>query len=126
MKVKLLLQIGLVFGVCLIGEAAAHYLPLPIPASVLSMVLLFLLLLTCLKVEHIREKTDFLLKNMAFFFIPAGVGILAQAPVLRENLLPLVAILLVSTLLTFLVTAYTVRGVVRLQEKYRTSREARR
>ena len=67
---KVILQIGVVFGVCLIGEAAACFLPFPFPASVLSMILLFLLLcLKVLKIDHIRQKADFLLQNMAFFFI---------------------------------------------------------
>ena len=77
MKVKLLVQIGIVFGICLVGEGIAAVLPFAFPASVLSMLLLFVLLLCgVLKVEHIREKGDFLLKNMAFFFIPSGVALL--------------------------------------------------
>ena len=39
---KLLLQIAVVFGVCLVGEVLEMLVPLPIPASVGSMVLLFL------------------------------------------------------------------------------------
>lgn len=79
MKVKLLVQIGIVFGICLVGEGIAAVLPFAFPASVLSMLLLFVLLLCgVLKVEHIREKGDFLLKNMAFFFIPSGVALLEQ------------------------------------------------
>ncbi len=72
---KVILQIGVVFGVCLIGEAAACFLPFPFPASVLSMILLFLLLcLKVLKIDHIRQKADFLLQNMAFFLYPGGSG----------------------------------------------------
>lgn len=123
---KLMIQIGVVFGVCLVGEGIAAVLPFPFPASVISMVLLFLLLTTVLKVEHIRQKTDFLLKNMSFFFIPAGVGILGQFDVLRENLFPLLVILVVSTLLTFAVTAYAVRAVMAAQERFRRRRAERK
>lgn len=84
MKVKLLVQIGIVFGICLVGEGIAAVLPFAFPASVLSMLLLFVLLLCgVLKVEHIREKGDFLLKNMAFFFIPSGVALLEQVDFLK-------------------------------------------
>ncbi len=123
---KLMIQIGLVFAVCLVGEGASAALPFPFPASVISMLILLLLLLTVLKVEHIREKTDFLLKNMSFFFIPAGVGIMGQFDVLRQNLFPLLVILVVSTLLTFAVTAYTVRAVICLQERFRSKRIEKR
>jgi len=123
MKPNLLLQTGVLFLICLAGEAAARLLPLP--ASILGMGLFFLLLLFGLKTAWIEDAADFLLKNMAFFFIPAGVGILEQIPVLRENLLPLCVICVSTTLITFLVTAFTVRLVCLLQEKLRKRRRAR-
>ena len=100
MKVKLLVQIGIVFGICLVGEGISRVLPFAFPASVISMILLFLLLLSgALKVEHIHEKGDFLLRNMAFFFIPSGVG------------------LLITTVLTFAVSAVTIRLVSSWQNR---------
>ena len=72
---KYLFQAGIVFGVCLLGELLSKVIP--IPTSVLSMVLLFvLLLLKWIKPRHIEHFGNFLLKNMAFFFIPAGVAIM--------------------------------------------------
>ena len=46
---------------------------------------------------------------MAFFFIPAGVSVINYFDVLASNLLPLLAVCVISTVLTFAVTAYTVR-----------------
>src|SRR5699024_5262083 len=45
-KVKLLVQIGIVFVICLLGELIAKLLPFVFPSSVISMILLFLLLLS--------------------------------------------------------------------------------
>lgn len=123
---KLMIQIGIVFGICLVGEGISAVLPFPFPSSVISMLLLFLLLLSVLKVEHIRQKAEFLLKNMSFFFVPAGVGIMGQFDVLRENLIPLLVILVVSTLLTFAATVYTVRAVIALQGRFRRRRLQKR
>jgi holin-like protein len=115
---KLMLQIGVVFGICLIGQAVSVFLPIAVPGSVISMVLLFLLLFfRVLKVDHIRQKADFLLKNMAFFFIPAGVGILANFAAVRDHILPLLAVIVLTTILTFGATAITVRMVIALQGK---------
>ena len=76
-------QIGIVLAVCLVGEGIAALLPIPFPASVISMVLLFLLLAAkLLRPHHIKEKSNFLITNMACFFVPAGVGILRYADVL--------------------------------------------
>ena len=103
-------ELAIVFGVCLLCEGVVSLLPFPFPASVIGMVLLLILLLVqCLKVDHIREKSDFLLSNMAFFFIPAGVSIINYFDLLAGSLVPLLIICLASTLLTFAVTAYTVR-----------------
>lgn len=117
LKVKLLVQIGIVFGICLVGEGIAAILPFAFPASVLSMLLLFVLLLCgVLKVEHIREKGDFLLKNMAFFFIPSGVALLEQVDFLKGKIMILLLICLITMVLTFAATAFTVRLVSRWQK----------
>ena len=107
---KIICQIAIVFTICWISQIMEAILPFPFPASVIGMVLLLILLLVrALKVDHIREKSDFLLSNMAFFFIPAGVSIINYFDILASNLIPLLVICLVSTLLTFAVTAWAVR-----------------
>ncbi len=114
----ILTQIGVVLGVCLVGELVAQALPFPFPSSVIAMVLLFVLL--CAKVikpHHIRQKGDFLLKNMAFFFIPAGVGILENFDQLKSNLLLFLAVCVLTTFITFFVSAMTVRAMMALQKK---------
>ncbi|WP_297212466.1 CidA/LrgA family protein [uncultured Flavonifractor sp.] len=107
---KIITQIAILFSICWVSQIVEALLPIAIPASVIGMVLLLLLLLTrVLRVDHIREKSDFLLSNMAFFFIPAGVSIINYFDVLAGSLLPFLAVCLISTVLTFAVTAYTVR-----------------
>ncbi|HIV20174.1 MAG TPA: CidA/LrgA family protein [Candidatus Merdivicinus intestinigallinarum] len=121
---KLLIQIGIIFGVCWVGEGLSKLLPLP--GSVISMILLFLLLLTkLLKPAHIAEKSDFLLKNMAFFFIPAGVAIMESLGVLWENLLPFLTVCFVTMVITFAATAYTVRLVIWLQNRLSAGKEGK-
>ena len=121
---KLLIQIGIIFGVCWVGEGLSKLLPLP--GSVISMILLFLLLLTkLLKPAHIAEKSDFLLKNMAFFFIPAGVAIMESLGVLWENLLPFLTVCFVTMVITFSATAYTVRLVIWLQNRLSAGKEGK-
>ena len=74
---KIIKQTGIIFTICWLSIIIQQILPLPIPASVIGLILLFFCLLSrLLKVEHIQEKSDFLLSNMAFFFIPAGVGMM--------------------------------------------------
>lgn len=117
---KVIVQIGIVFAICLIGELLVRWIPFPFPSSVISMILLFLLLFfKILRPEHIRQKTDFMLKNMAFFFVPAGVGLLGNTEYLLSNGAALLVICVVSTILTFFATAYTVKAVIALQNRFR-------
>ncbi|HJA92562.1 MAG TPA: CidA/LrgA family protein [Candidatus Eisenbergiella merdipullorum] len=115
---KIIYQIGIIFALCWVCEIVESILPFAFPASVIGMILLFVLL-ACrvLKVEHIREKSDFLLSNMAFFFIPAGVSIVNYFDVLAGNVGKLLLICLLTTVLTFAVTAWTIRGVLCLMNR---------
>ena len=122
MRVKIIIQITIIFSICWISQIVESLLPIAFPASVIGMLLLFLLLMTrVLKVDHIREKSDFLLSNMAFFFIPAGVSIINYFDVLASNILPLLAVCVISTVLTFAVTAWTVRLTRRLMDRRKNS-----
>ncbi len=117
---KILLQLTLLFSICLVGQLIAELLPIAVPGSVISMViLLLLLLLRLVKPRHIRETAEFLQKNMAFFFVPAGVQILEEYAALQGHVLVFGLICIVTTLSTFLVTAMTVTGVIKLQDKLR-------
>ena len=117
---KIIYQIGIIFSLCWVSQIVEKLLPFDFPASVIGMVLLFVLL-SCkvLKVEHIREKSDFLLSNMAFFFIPAGVSIINYFDLLKSNLWQIAVICAVSTFVTFGVTAFSIRLTKRLMERGR-------
>mgnify|MGYP000109397289 CR=1 FL=1 len=115
MQMKIIKQIGIIFTVCWLSLVVEKLLPLAFPASVIGMVLLFLCLLTgVLKIEHIQEKADFLLGNMAFFFVPAGVSIMNYFDVLKHSFVQLIIICIVSTIITFAVTAWSVKLTIRL------------
>ena len=120
---KILGQIGLVFGVCWLSECVGLILPFPFPASVIGLVLLLILLLTrVMRLEHIREKSDFLLGNLPFFFVPATVSIMNYVDVIRSNLLPFLTICVVSLILTYGATAWTVKLVMTWVKKREASK----
>lgn len=115
---KIIKQIGIIFTVCWVSLVIEKILPFAFPASVIGMILLLICLMTgILKMEHIQEKADFLLENMAFFFIPAGVSIINYFDVLKNSVIQLIVICVVSTVVTFAVTAYTVTFTIRLMNR---------
>ncbi len=115
---KILGQIGIIFAVCWISQCIEHVLPIAFPASVIGLILLLiLLLLRVLKIDHIREKSDFLLGNLPFFFIPAVVSIMNYVDVIAKNLVPFLVICVVSLVLTYGATAWAVQLTMKLMKK---------
>ena len=79
-------------GICIIllfyffGEVASYFMNGFIPGSVCGMVLLFAALMSrIVRPEHVRQVSKILTQNMALFFIPAGVGIMANFGIIAEN-----------------------------------------
>ena len=112
---KIICQIGVIFAVCWFSQLIEAALPVPFPASVIGMMLLLALLATgLLKIEHIREKADFLLANMAFFFIPSLVGTMEHGAMLKSQAVPILVIVGLTTPVVYLATAWTVQLMTRL------------
>lgn len=70
-----------------------------------------LLLAAALKMRIIRlmwvdKVADFLVKNLGFFFVPAGVGVMRCLGLLRDQWMPIVAATIVSTFIIIAVTGW--------------------
>lgn len=92
----------------LVGEVTVRALGLPLPGPVLGMLLLFVsLVLRRSCPDHLSSTSTGLLKHLALLFVPAGVGIINYLPLLQSEGWALLATLLLSTLVTLAVTAWT-------------------
>lgn len=121
---KILLQIGVIFGIYWVSQGIEAILPFSFPASVISLILLLLLLLLrVMRVEQIQEAADFLLGNLNFFFIPAAVSILNHMDLVLGNAAAFFVICLVSMVLGFAATVWTVRVTRRLLERRKGAAE---
>ncbi|MBN2626517.1 MAG: CidA/LrgA family protein [Spirochaetales bacterium] len=108
-------QLIIILGAYFLGMLLEYTLKLPIPGVVLGLVLLFLALQTGLiKEEWVEGTADFLLTHMAFLFLPAGVGLMTSAGVLKGNVLPFTVIIILTTAVVWTVTAFTVKALRKL------------
>ena len=115
---EILLQLCIILGACLAGEIISAVLPFAFPSSVIAMLLLLVLLLCgALKEKNIQTVGDFLLKNMSVFFLPSAIGILQYWDIIGGVLVEFLLICALTTVLTFVATAYTVMFVRKLQAK---------
>jgi holin-like protein len=107
---KYLRQLAIILVICFAGEALNRLLNIPIPGNVMGMIILLISLLTgFIKIEAIEDVTEFLLKHLAFFFVPAGVGVISSMDILAENFLPMLAVILLSAIVVIVVTGITVQ-----------------
>ena len=89
-----------------------------IPGSVIGMVLMFISLLTgIVKDYQIRTVSTFLTDNMTMFFIPAFMGIMDLWGIIRMNIVAWVAVVVATTLMVLLSTAFTQDGIECLMSK---------
>lgn len=99
---KYLSQFCIIMGFTLAGEALQRLIPLPIPASVWGLVLLFsALCLGIVKTEQLKEVSVFLISIMALLFVSPAVGIAENWDMIQPNLLPIAILIAASTFLTF-------------------------
>ena len=99
---KYLSQFCIILGFTLAGEALQRLLPLPIPASVWGLALLFLALcLGIVKLEQVKDAATFLISIMALLFVSPAVGIAENWALIQPQLLPIFLLLAGSTCLVF-------------------------
>jgi holin-like protein len=103
----------------LIGELLRAALHLPLPGPVIGMVLLTALLVRrgVAPEAPLSRVAGGLIGIMGLLFVPAGVGIIAQFGLLRQDWLPILAGLVVSTLSGLTVTGLVMHRVSRAQER---------
>ena len=95
---KYLAQFGIILLISFVGEVLNRIISLPIPASIYGMVLLFVGLVTgFIKLSSVKDTGKFLIDIMPLLFIPATVGLIESWVTMKDFLVAIVVISLVST-----------------------------
>lgn len=121
---KYIKQAGLIATISFIGELLHFFVPLPIPASVYGMVILFVLLcLKFIKLSQVEDVANWLLSVMPIFFIAPSVGLINSFDSVKGQVLPLLFICFISTVVVTVLTGLIAQGIIRLQKKRKGGRE---
>jgi holin-like protein len=111
---KYLRQFAIILGICFIGEAMNRLLNIPVPGNVMGMIILLAALLgKLIKLESIEDAAEFMLKHLAFFFIPSGVGLISNMGDIAANLLPMLAVIILSAVVVMVTTGITIQFLKR-------------
>ena len=111
-------QFCIILAFSFTGEVLNRLIPLPVPASIYGLVLLFLTLeFKILKVEHIKEVSKFLLGIMSIFFVPSSVGFINALPLMKRYGIQFALIGIVSTFIVFGVTGRITQQLMKIRNR---------
>ena len=115
---KYVKQFLIILAISFAGELLKYLLPIPVPASIYGMIIMFVCLMTgIIKLEQVKETGKFLIDIMPVMFIPAGVGLITSWGVLKAQIIPIVVIIIFSTVLVMGVSGKVTQYVIKRGEK---------
>ena len=111
---KYLSQFLILMGFTLAGEALQRLIPLPIPASVYGLALLFgALCLKVVKVEQVKDTGAFLTSILPILFVSPAVGIVEDWGLISDHLIPILLLLIGSTILSFGISGRITQAILK-------------
>lgn len=114
----MLKQFSIILSIYFLGELIQKTTGFPVPGNVIGMLLLFIGLYSgAVKLEKISRISDFLLENLSFFFLPAGVSLMTSFALLKGKWTSILEISFISTVVILVVTGLTVEFVKRIMNK---------
>lgn len=118
-----LLQVGLLVGLWLAGNAISALAHLPIPGSIIGMLLALALLSSRrLSLLSLSRGADWLIAEMLLFFVPAVLVVLNHHELFGVLGLKIVAVIFVGTTSVMAVTAFTVDACARAVSRHAVPR----
>ena len=115
---KYLKQLFIILIVSFVGELVHFLVPLPIPASIYGLVIMFLLLeFRVVKVEKIKDVSSFLLGIMPVFFVPPCVGFINAFPLMKQYGLQFMVIGIGTTILVMVSTGWVVQLIMNIRKR---------
>ena len=115
---KYIKQFLIILIMAVLGGILNWLIPLPIPATVWGMALMFIALMTGLvKLDQVEDTADFFLGIMPMLFVPLAVGLMDTWQVLAEYALPIILIVVISFFICYAVTGKTADFIIGRSEK---------
>lgn len=111
---KYLHEAVIIAAITFAAEIIKFLLPLPVPASIYGLILLFLLLKSgVLKLEQIEHVGGLLLELMPLLLVPASVSFLTVLDMIQGMLLPVLIMGFVGAVVVMIVTGMVSQALVR-------------
>ena len=114
---KIFREAIIILGIYLIGELISKGFSLPLPGNIIGMIILLVLLCTkVIKIENVENISTFFLDHLSFFFIPAGVGLISSFPSIKDSLIYILILCLITTAIVIVTTGLVVQYIIKIKE----------
>ena len=115
---KYIKQFGIILLITFIGEILHALLPIPVPAGIYGIVLLFVGLQTgVVPLAEVKDASKFLIQIMPLMFIPAAVGLIDTWEILAPSWIQFLIITLVTTVVVMAVSGLVTQAVIRARKR---------
>ena len=110
---KYLFQFTVISLLTFISDVISNVVPLPIPAGIYGLVILFVCLWTkIIKIEWVSDVGDWLLFIMPVMFVPTTVNLITKWDIIKSNFIGLIVACILSTIVTMFVTGFIAQIIV--------------
>lgn len=115
---KYIKQFAIILSISFVGEILHYFIPLPVPASIYGIIILFTLLqFKIISLEKIKDAGNFLINIMPIMFVPAAVELMDTWHLISPSALQYIVIIFVSSLAVIVVSGLTTQILVRFKNK---------
>lgn len=109
---KYIKQFLIITAICFVAEIIKSKITLPVPASIIGLVILLLLLQSkILKVEQVKDVSMFLIEIMPLMFIAPAAGLIKVWTNLSPLIIPYTIIVVLSTILVMAVSGLVTQWI---------------
>lgn len=125
-KIYSFLQQAAIFAfILLISNGIAALSPIPLPAAVVGMVLLFTALcLKIVKVDQVEGLGNSLSKIITFLFVPSGISLINSLDIMQKYGIQIVLMILMATLGLLAFTGWTSAALLRIKDRKKAKQPA--
>lgn len=111
-------QVLVIASVLFVSSIIESFMPIPMPASVIGLVLLFILLCTgVIKLGQVEKVGTALTNNIGFLFVPAGISVVNSLDIISASPILIIGLIIISTILLLVFTGFASQILMRMTTK---------
>lgn len=115
---KYVKQFGIILLITFLGEILHALLPIPVPAGIYGIIMLFAgLKIGLIPLDEVKDASKFLINIMPLMFIPAAVGLMDTWEIIAPSWLQFILVTVITTVVVMAVSGMVTQAVIRFRNR---------